>query len=58
MSLHETRNKQNQKLRELLEKRIVLLEYLIEKKEGQNEPHKWVSDMIDVLQKLLEDCKK
>jgi len=49
---------QCKKLRELLEKRIVLLEYLIEKKEGQNEPHKWVSDMIDVLQKLLEDCKK
>ena len=48
----------DQKLRELIEKRIELLSQLIEKKKEQNEPHKWVSDMIDILQKLLEESKK
>ena len=49
---------QNQKLRELIEKRIELLNELIEKKKEWNEPYKWVSDIVAVLQKLLKESKK
>jgi len=49
---------QNQKLRVLIEERIRLLNQLVENKKKQNEPYKWVSDIIGVLQKLVEDCKK
>ncbi len=51
-------NEKNQKLEQLIKKRIELLNQLIIKKKEQNEPYKWVSDMIIMLQKLIEDSKK
>lgn len=49
---------QDHKLRELLDKRIELLLILIEKKKEQNEPFKWVTDMIEILKNLQRDSEK
>lgn len=49
---------QDQKLRQVLDTEINLLMTLVEKKKEQNEPFKWVSDMIDTLKKLQQNSEK
>jgi len=65
MSLHETRNKQNQKLRELLEKRIEIHESTNKEinalglTDGFQALFKACqSDMLNELQTLLKESKK